>query len=267
MTISPIEEPARPMLPRRFVLLLLPLLAAACSSAPPPVEIRPLRYDYLTPLPLNVGEIEIDDSWRPHEPGDVGARSPVTPLQALAQMGRDRLKPAGSTARAVFIVDDASLVLNGEQLLGSFAVHVEIIEGDGKPMGYAEARVIRTRNIAIGDREMPGELYTVTRQMMDAMNIEFEFQVRHKLLPWLVTDAPKGTAAPVDQQTLPAPGSEPDAGAPAAPPTLAPPTLAPPTLAPPTLAAPQPMPAPVPMPPASDMSPPPGFLMPPPVPR
>src|ERR1700756_4606008 len=102
------------MLPRRTVLLALaPALGlAACASSPPQV-FAPLRYDYLPPLRLNVASVDVDDHWQPLSSADVGRESFALPGPTLAQMGRDRLKPAGGTGRAVFTVDDASLIQNG----------------------------------------------------------------------------------------------------------------------------------------------------------
>jgi hypothetical protein len=194
-----------PKLSRRLVLAL-PLLAAACVSAPPPRrDYPPLRFDYLTPLRLNVGQVEIDDHWHPLSAADVGTLSPVTPREALVQMAMDRIKPAGSTARAVFTVDDASMIENGDQIMGTLAAHLDILDADGARTGYAEARVARSR-VGLGrNADMPGLVYDMTKQMMDAMNVEFEYQVRRNLKDWLVTQPPSALPAPVQQQDLGAP--------------------------------------------------------------
>jgi len=271
----------RTLFPRR-ILLLLPLLVAACASEPPPTNFAPLRYEYLTPLRLNVGQIDVDDRWRPMSAADVGPLSPVPPVQALAQMARDRLKPAGSTARAVFTIDDASIIQNGDQLLGSLAAHVDIVSAEGARVGYAEARVARNK-VGLGRAaQLPAALYDITKQMMEAMNVELEYQIRRNLKDWLVAETPSGAdAGPVQAQDLPAPGTTPDATpglAPTAPPMTAPPISAMPAPAPfstmpapapfstmpapapfSTMPAPAPMPPPVPVP-SPSMSPPAGYL-------
>jgi hypothetical protein len=196
------------MLPRRSVLLALgPALAlAACASSPPP-SFAPLRYDYLSPLRLNVGSVDIDDHWQPISAADVGRDSPAQPGPILAQMGADRLKPAGGAGRAVFTVDDASLIQNGDVVNGSFAVRLDIVGPDGARVGYAEARVVRSQSgIASDGPKRASQLYGLVKQMMDVMNVELEYQVRQTLGTWLVGAAPPPVPAPVTQQTLPAPG-------------------------------------------------------------
>mgnify|MGYP005814937805 CR=1 FL=1 len=188
---------------RRMVLLGLAL--SGCASETPPV-FAPLRYDYLTALPLDVGNIEIDDHWRPISAADVGRESPVPPAPALASMGRDRLRAAGSTGRAVFVVDNAALLQNGDTVSGQFGVHVEIYGADNVRRGFAEARVSRTKSgIARGGTQRATQLYDLVKQMMDVMNVEFEYQVRKTLGRYLVLSAPPAVAPPVTQQKLPPP--------------------------------------------------------------
>jgi hypothetical protein len=182
---------------------MLPLLAASCSSEPPPRSFPPLHYDYLTPLTLNVAAIDIDDHWQSISPADLSALSPQRPKDALVAMAQDRLKIGGSSGRAVFTIDDASLIRNGDAIFGSLAVHLDLVGADGARLGFAEARVSRTRT-GLGSRsELPGVLYDFTRQMMDAMNVEFEFQVKRSLSTLLVRASDSGPVpAPVEQQPL-----------------------------------------------------------------
>ena len=190
------------MLTRRSALLL-PLLATACAAPEPPRSFAPLRYDYLTPITLNVGVIDIDDHWQPISPADLSSLSPVRPKDALIALAQDRLRVGGSTGKAVYTIDDASLVQNGDSVLGSLAVHLDVYDADNARAAYAEARVARTRT-GLGPRSaLAGLLYDFTKQMMDAMNVEFEYQVRRSLQAWLVS-APKAEPAvgPVEQQPL-----------------------------------------------------------------
>jgi hypothetical protein len=66
------------------------------------------------------------------------------------------------------------------------------------PAGFAEARVARQKTGDIED--LRSALYDMTKQMMDSMNIEFEYQVRHNLKDWLVSSSAAPT--PVQQQNL-----------------------------------------------------------------
>ena len=237
-------------------LLLTPL--AACTDDTPPVTqtFAPLQYGYLPKLRLNVGAVQVQDRSLPVGPQDVASSSPVIPAQALQQMARDRLFAAGTQGEADFIIDQASIVRGpGGALTGRLAVHLELLNAAGTH-GFAQAEVSR-QNIPGSDPESgAAALYHLTRQMMDAMNVELEFQVRRSLKSWMVEagSAPGAVVA----QPLDATGTP--------PPVPAPPPLPP--------AAPQDG-APSPVPPAPDengyvdpaappapvqMSPPPGYL-------
>jgi Asp-tRNA(Asn)/Glu-tRNA(Gln) amidotransferase A subunit family amidase len=188
---------------RRRAVLLAPLLLAACvGSAPQPeAPMPPLRYDYLTKLRLNVASIEIRNDFVPG-PGDVSMMSPDPAVQALAQMARDRLVAAGSSGRAVFVIENASIVQSGNgALTGNLAVRLDIDTSDGTRAAYAEAQVSRIRTL--GDQALTPTLYDMTRQMMDDLNVEFEYQLRHSLGDWLLASTPTSAPPPVQQQALP----------------------------------------------------------------
>ncbi len=189
------------------LVLALPLLAAACAydEAPPPAQdFPPLRYDYLTPLDLNVASIEIGSNFIP-APGGPAAQSPVSPVEVLDQMARDRLRADGSSGRAVFVVDDASIVPVPGGLSGTMAVHLDVLTSDGTRAGYAEARVSQLYTGPTNDIRAVD--YDLIKQMMGRMNVEFEFQVKRTLRDWLqqVQTAPPPGA--VQQQDLGPPGA------------------------------------------------------------
>ncbi len=222
------------------LLAILPLLTfllvlAGCAGSPPR-SYPPLRYGYLTPLPLNVASISVESHFVPAGPDDLNGLDPAPLVPTLEAMAQDRLHAVGSAGRAVFVIKDASLERTGDGIQGTMDVELDVYGGGGTRAAFAEARVSRVRTGDIGD--MPSALYDLTSQLMDAMNIEFEYQVRRSLKDWLV--APGASQAPVQQQVLPpppgvtqAPSATPLA-APGTPPTpLAAPGAAPTTLAPP----------------------------------
>lgn len=187
-------------IPRRMALLL-PLAAAACGGNEPPRAMPPLRYDYLKPLPLNVAAVDIGDA---PPPSPIEAQSP-TPLGATArQMGLDRLIAGGTSGRAVFVIDEARVDRDSGGLQGVVAVHLDVVTTEGVRAGFAAARVTRTATIP-GD--LRAALYDLTRQMLDDLNVEFEFQVRRSLRDWLQDTATEPPPAPVEQQELPPPES------------------------------------------------------------
>ncbi|MBV8094748.1 MAG: hypothetical protein JOY71_05165 [Acetobacteraceae bacterium] len=174
------------------------LTLAACQRQQAPVVFTPLRYDYLPPLELNVASVTVDQQYVPAD--GLTPLDPAQPTQALQQMAQDRLRPAGSSGRAVFVIKDAAIARLGDTLSGQLAVELGIYSSDGTRTAFAEARVARQRTL--GDQDLRTALYELTRQMMEALNVEFEYQVRHSLQDWLITPKP-AVPAPVEQQALP----------------------------------------------------------------
>ncbi len=196
------------MIERRAVLLL-PLIVAACADDEAPVRSYALpSYSYLSPIRLNVANVEVDDRSPPVTGGSIEALAPIRPVDCLKQMANDRLVASGSNGRAVFVIDRASLTRSGAVIDGQMAVHLDVYAAaDGERAGYAEARVARRRTGGNSDSDLRSVLNEFTTQMMADMNVEFEFQVKKSLRDWLQLTA--GTApapAPIQTQDLGAPG-------------------------------------------------------------
>lgn len=243
--------------------LLLPLALAACGDdTPAPVtqSFAPLHYDYLPKLRLNVGAIEVVDHSLPVGPQDVAASAPAVPAQALARMAHDRLFAAGTAGTATFVIDQASIVRGPSGALdGQLAAHLDVTTGAGARAGSAEARVARQYTPGSDPEDPSANLYNLTRQMMESMNVELEYQLRQSLRAVLVTGS--AVPAPVTAQSLDAGGAR--MPAPAAVP--APPPLPPATPdAEPVAPAPDGYQDPAEPPPPQEMSPPPGYLQAPP---
>ncbi|AHJ64172.2 Hypothetical protein GbCGDNIH3_2268 [Granulibacter bethesdensis] len=138
--------------------------------------------------------------------GDLGPQSPVPPAQALAEDLKERIVPGGSSGRAEVKILDASIVSSHGTLNGAMAVHVDVYTGSGTRSGFAEARV--TRALTDPDRgphALQAALYDVTKGMMNDMNVELEYQVRHSLKDWLQDTSMTSVPGAVQQQTLQAP--------------------------------------------------------------
>lgn len=235
---------------RRRLLLLLPLAVAACGNETPPrTSFPPLAYDYLSPIGLNVAQVETEVRAVPN----INVPTAVDPVAALVRMGHDRLKAYGNTGRAVMTVTEVSLVTRSGGYEGTFGVQLDIYTSANTRAGYAEARVYR--RIDSDSSDMRGAVYDLEKQLMDAMNVELEYQIRRSLKAWIITTPPTVPTA-VQQQPLPVPGST---AAPPASPAASP--AASPVSAPGASPA-QPYPG-QPYPPQSGapaMSPPPGSL-------
>lgn len=199
------------MLTRR-ASLLLPLTLAGCGGGAPR-EYPPLRYNYLPPFRLNVSAIHIDQRFVPSGTApDVSQFDPDPPVQALRAMAEDRLQALGNADLAVFVIADASLVRHGDTITGNLAVQLDIYNTPNTRAAYVQAGVSRTFTGDLDD--LPGRLYDITKQLMDQMNVEFEYQMRRSLGSWLL---PAGAVqAPVEQQPL---TQTPSAAPPLPPPT------------------------------------------------
>lgn len=220
----------------RRASLMLPFLLAACGGGQQRTSFPSLRYNYLPPIRLNVASITIEQRFYPSGmPPDATQLDPVHPVEALRAMAEDRLQADGTAGQAVFGITNASLIRQGDVITCSLGVTLEIYPVPGVRAGFAQAEVSRQHTGRIDD--LRGALYDITKATMDAMNIEFEYQVRRNLQPWLISVAP----APVQQQPLGAPPGE----APTEPPPNMPPG------APPFGAAPM-------SPPGASTMPPPG---------
>jgi hypothetical protein len=79
------------------------------------------------------------------------------------------------------------------------AVRLDIFTGGDSSAGYAEARV--THRTETDNEDTRGVLYDLLKQLLDAMNVELEFQVRRSLQSFIVS-APNAAPQPVQQQNL-----------------------------------------------------------------
>jgi hypothetical protein len=218
-----------PTITRRRMALVLPLLAAACSGGDATPQLQPPpSYSYLTPLRLNVLDIEVV------EPGPtanfrVDPPAPLSPAAQATRMGRDRLVPVGTTGRARFVVDSATLtreVASGggvfsqktERLSCAIRVRIEILGADGRRVGFTEAESRRSATVideGPASRERAAD--QIVRQAVDDLNVEFEFQIRRNLRDWIMSGEPGAVpAASVQQESLggtslPAPNANIDA--------------------------------------------------------
>ncbi|WP_215746272.1 hypothetical protein [Gluconobacter sp. P1C6_b] len=190
--------------------LVLSLGVAACSDGDADQTFPPLDYSYLSQIHLNVASIDVQDE-APAAPGSLSAKAPVAPDQALKAMANQRLVASGTSGKADFIIKQAYLNRAGDNAVtGAMDVQLNVADAGNQHTGFVHARI--THKLDAGDRDPTSrkELYTLTSQMMQDMNVELEFQIRKKLLSWM-TDA-AGTPlvnGGIQQQTLGAPGTEP----------------------------------------------------------
>lgn len=199
---------ANPFLARptaRRLLLLTPAALVACASPPPRVEGPAIGYRHLTPIRLDVAQVDIDERTPNAGPNDVGRELTPSAAEAVRIMGRDRVTAFGSQHRARFVVVRAQIlrVRNprsggyfasdaGERLDCTLTARLEILGENDQRLGFAEASASRTRTTESTHEARRVAAESLLRQTMFDLNTEFEFQVRRALRPYLATGA--GTA-------------------------------------------------------------------------
>ncbi len=182
--------------------LLLPFALLACGGPEPVFE--PLRFNDLPPIQMNVTLITTEQRFVPAGvPPDVSNQDPVPPVTALTAMANDRLQAFGTSNKAVFAILDGSLTRQDRVINGSMAVSLTILDDGGAQLGFAEARVQSRHTGPIDD--LRSVLYDMTKNMMADMNIEFEYQIRQHLKPWITVSAAPDTS--VEQTPLDQPGA------------------------------------------------------------
>lgn len=182
----------------RRISLLLPIVFAGCG-APQRTNFPPLRYNYLPPIRLNVATINIEQRYiSSGSSPDVSRLDPVSPAAALTAMAQDRLQAFGTAGQATFAITDAVLTKADNVITCTLGVMLTIYSAPGVQAGYIQAGVSRQRKGYVND--LRAALYDITKIAMDAMNVEFEYQIRQHLQSWLAT--PTAPAAPVQQQPL-----------------------------------------------------------------
>ena len=245
---------------RRHAIGFAILLLAGCAERVAPV-FEPLDFDYLTKIKLDVASVDIDDGWVPSGGAQqVGHLAPTRPTVALRNMAATRLLPGGSQGRAVFTIEDASIIRQRGTYVGRFAVRLDLFTADNQPNGTVSAQVDGRRPVSDDDDiSVRTDLDALVTRMMGGMNVEFEFQLRQALKAQLQTTSPDApTPGAVETQDLspPTPQTAPPAPlqplAPSAPVPLSPPPLSPPPLSSPSMS-----------PPPMTLSPPPSYLSPP----
>jgi hypothetical protein len=192
----------------RRAVLLIPLALAACGDdetvAPSPHDFPPLRYGYLPQIPLNMQRVEIaEGSLATSADGEIISLSPINVAETLYAMARDRLKPVAASGVATFRILNASIIRRRDTLNGVLAVRLEVRSDDGTSSGFAEARVMANHSGPISDQATA--IYDMMKSMMDDMNVEFEYQLRNKLRPWIVD--PTGAPPPPQPAPPPAPAA------------------------------------------------------------
>jgi hypothetical protein len=193
---------------RTTAILLLGLLLTGCGfiggGSSDQAKYEPLAFDYLNHINLNVADIEVQNNFTPRgNSRHVEQRAPVRPVDALRRMATDRLLAGGTTGRAVFVIDDASIIQSGNIYTASFAIHLDVYGEGGDKRATVTARVQGSRPVSDDDEDsVRADLYALTRKMMDDMNVELEYQARRTLRDSLQSTSPNAPTDKVQTEDL-----------------------------------------------------------------
>jgi hypothetical protein len=208
---------------RAWVVWALPL--AACGGpapAPQPQVFAPLNYDYLPPIVLKVSTLNVVNNYVPSaDEAALIAQDPAPPASTLLAMLNHRLVAYGTPGTGTVTVQSASINQVGGNFTGAMTVDINLASADGRSTGFAEASVSASQTAPDPDSgQTPAALYAVTKQLMDNMNVQLQYQIQHNLGPFLsysaapgVSPLAPGAAGAIQATPLTAPGTAPAAPA------------------------------------------------------
>jgi hypothetical protein len=172
---------------------------AACNNAPPPKQnFADLRFTNEPPLRIAVAAVEIDDEYRPNfDPPHYEQRFPIPLPHVADNWARDRLRPVGTSGRAVSVVVDASAVeirlpkqtgitakftdQLDTQYNARVGIRVEARDDRGGTMRMAEAHAERSMTTTEGTTlaERDRMLYQLESELMAELDRQLEAQIRN----------------------------------------------------------------------------------------
>lgn len=194
------------------LLLVSPMIGLTACSHDEPKTFAPLTYDYLTPIFFNVSQMDVQNLAENQKyPRDVTNLSPVLPAVALQNMANTRFQARGSSGKAVFTINRASLQEQGHNgIYGQMDATLDIYNNNNKKVGSVQASINHTYDIdsSKGAASSKANLYEATQKLMQDMNVELEFQIRKHLGNWIVDATGTPVSGKIQTEDLGKPGSK-----------------------------------------------------------
>ncbi len=191
---------------RLIQLIFFPimLLGAGCEAQIPQRDYPEITFTHLPPISLDVAKIDVHQLFDPPlKPPHVEHQMPLAPHIAISRWVSDRLRPAGTSGRAIVTIRDASVteehlkpmggiwgVLKTEQserYIGKIKVEIEAIGGKGLRAANAIAKTQRIRTITEDAtlRQRESFWFELTERMMRDFDQTLEAQIRRHLTAFL----------------------------------------------------------------------------------
>jgi hypothetical protein len=163
---------------------------AGCSSPPPPLQVfPPLDYTYLPPIVLTVSGITVQNSYVPDPAAaNLIGQDPAPPATTVIAMAQHRLVANGTPGTATFTLETASIEPVGNSYVGSISVRLDVASADGRKTGFTEASVAVTQTAPDPDatqNQVQAVLYGMTKQLMDQLNVQLQYQIQHDMGSWI----------------------------------------------------------------------------------
>ncbi|HUH82982.1 MAG TPA: hypothetical protein VLX85_00140 [Stellaceae bacterium] len=173
-------------LPLMAMALVLAGLVAGCGSAPPRPTYADIRFNDEPPIRLAVGGVDIQSTWQPSiQPPHVEHLFPVEPVRVLENWARDRIAPAGGSARAVFVIEDASVIevdlkkkesgvaavftnQPSQRYDATVQATLRIVDDRGTPVRYVTVKATRSETVLedISPNDRDKTWYEMTKKLM-----------------------------------------------------------------------------------------------------
>ena len=186
-------------------LILSGLALSACATPPPVRNPDTISYSERPPIRLDVREIEIQRAYQPPNAApNVDHLFPVPPAAGARLWAADRLKAAGPSRRARFIVREAPVIeiplerLGG--LTGTFTIEqseryearlvaeLQILAEDDSVVASVTVEVTHHRsvpeNLTLNERVRVW--HEMTRSLLDEMDRQLDATIKEALTAYLV---------------------------------------------------------------------------------
>jgi len=175
-------------------------LSGCGSSPPPPPQVfPPLDYSYLPPIVLNISNITVQNNYVPDPAAaTLIGQDPEPPANALMAMLQRRLVANGTPGNGTVTIENASIEPAGGNYLGAMTVRLDVASADGRKTGFTEASVSVTQTAPDSDatpNQVQAVLYGITKQLMDAMNVQLQYQIQQNMSSWISYTANAATPA------------------------------------------------------------------------
>ena len=189
----------------RINVLLVAFVLAACETPSPQVTFPEITFQHKPPIKLDVREVAFEQVYQPpSRPPNVDHLFPVRPAAAAMRWGRDRLRAAGSTGRARYVVREASVVevplkveggLKGvmtvdqsERYDARLVVDVHLNSDDRRSLGTVTVEVVRSQtaaeDLSLNEREKVW--FVMTEALMRDFDAELEKAIKSAFLEHLI---------------------------------------------------------------------------------